>query len=124
MKGMVELAVIFSGVWLASGGCLAAPNYVAGHDCSELIPFFRRPIHDQFAEFMRLDVEKKYWVYLCGNQFVHPPALYLVEPFARDGPNVVIFLRDKLSRASDDLTIRDIVRLFKEMQRQNTYDVA
>lgn len=34
------------------------------------------------------------------------------------------FLKEKLAQAQDDLTIRDIIRVFSEMSRQRSYDVS
>jgi hypothetical protein len=70
-------------------------------------------------------VQDQYVIFICGNQFMHPPALYLVEPFARRGKAIVPFLEEKLAQAQDDdLTTRDIVFVFSEMARQQSYDVA
>ena len=55
---------------------------------------------------------------------MHPPAIYLAEPFARRGINAVPLLKEKLVQSNDDLTIRDIVLVFSEMKRINTYDVS
>jgi hypothetical protein len=72
----------------------------------------------------RADIEKQYAIYICGNQYLEPPATYLAEPFAREGAGIVGFLKNKLSLASDDGTIRDVVLVFKAMSRQRTYNVA
>jgi len=54
-------------------------------------------------------LEKQYAIYVCGNQYLEPPATYFAEPFALEGGRIVGYLKDKLSRASDDGTIRDVV---------------
>jgi len=55
---------------------------------------------------------------------MRPATQYLAEPFARGGKSVADFLRSKLAQANHDLTVRDIVRVFEEMSRSGTYDVA
>lgn len=55
---------------------------------------------------------------------MHPPMQFLAEPFARNGPEVVEFLRQKLVETHDDKTVRDIVLVFAEMSRQRSYKVA
>ncbi len=50
--------------------------------------------------------------------------MYLSQPFAEQGSKVVEFLKTKLAGAQDDLTIRDVIRVFVEMSRRGTYDVA
>jgi hypothetical protein len=75
-------------------------------------------------DFSKLSVEKQYAIYICGNQVVHPPMMYLGELFAREGEKIIGFLKVKLRETDDDATIRDLVRLFSEMSRLGTYDVA
>ena len=96
-----------------------------GTDCVQLArTFFQLPHKIQTEEFLRSDLETRYAIYLCGNQYMRPATIYLAEPFARGGKNVADFLQPKLARANDDLTVRDIVRVFREMRRIGTYDVA
>lgn len=96
-----------------------------GTDCAELSrTFFQLPDRAQTEEFLRSDIETRYAIYLCGNQYMHPATQYLAEPFARGGKSVADFLRSKLAKTNDDLTVRDIVRVFVEMKSNRTYDVA
>jgi hypothetical protein len=98
---------------------------VNGTDCAELArTFFQLPDRIQTEELLRSDIETRYAIYLCGNQYMRPATQYLAEPFARGGKSVADFLRSKLAQANDDLTVRDIVRVFEEMSRSGTYDVA
>ncbi|HVN97855.1 MAG TPA: hypothetical protein VMT62_15605 [Syntrophorhabdaceae bacterium] len=85
--------------------------------------FFGLPLKEQIDRFDRYSIEDQYSIYICGNQVVHPPTIYLDEPFAKEGIIAVDFLRTELSRTQDDLTIRDIICVFREMSRQKTYDV-
>jgi hypothetical protein len=86
--------------------------------------FFREPTKEQIKKFSTFNIEDQYSLFICGNQIVHPPALYLAEPFAANGKVVSDFLKSKLKQATDDLTIRDIIRVFTEMNRQGTHDVV
>ena|SRR3972149_832591 len=87
------------------------------------ITYFRKPLKQTIAEFTSYGLETQYTIYLCGNQYMHPPALHLATQFASGGQRAAVFLKEKLSQMDDDATIRDIVRVFVEMQRQGTYDV-
>ena len=94
-------------------------------ECNEwATSFFRTPMKDQVAEFATFPLEKQYKVFICGNQVVHPPAIYLAEPFARGGRATVDLLKLKLAKASDDVTINDITVVFAEIASQRTYHVA
>ncbi len=86
--------------------------------------FVRLPLREQLAEFDSRSVPEQYDIYLCGTQVVHPPLIHLAQPFAKDGKAAVAFLQRRLAEADDDATIRDIVMVFAEMQKQRTYDVA
>ncbi|KJV34833.1 hypothetical protein [Luteibacter yeojuensis] len=74
--------------------------------------------------FKSYDMESQYQIVMCGNQVLHPPAMELATLFAGQGAAVVPLLKAKLSRADDDLTIRDIVYVFSEMKRLHAYDPA
>ncbi|MDB5932955.1 MAG: hypothetical protein JWQ01_299 [Massilia sp.] len=76
------------------------------------------------VEFARLDIERQYLTYLCGNQKIHPPTLYLAESFAKVGAQGVPFLMAKLYLTKSDMTIRDIIYVFAWMQRLKTYNVV
>jgi hypothetical protein len=99
--------------------------HVGGYDCSELTEnFYGKPLKIRIAEFGNYELEKQYAIYICGNQFIEPPATYFAEPFAREGSKVVGFLKAKLSQTNDDGTIRDLILVFTEMSRQKTYAVS
>jgi hypothetical protein len=86
--------------------------------------FFRKPIDERIAQFSGYDIDSQYSIFICGNQFIEPPAIYLAGPFALEGRKVVALLRKKLLETKHDPTIRDIVLVFREMSRQGSYDVA
>lgn len=108
-----------------AAGCSGANNHIQGYDCPELAKtFFRKSLRTTIAEFRDFDVDKQYAIYICGNQFVHPPMIHLAEPFARGGEKVANYLKIRLLETTNDLTVRDIILVFAEMSRQKTYDVA
>ena len=86
--------------------------------------FFRKPTSEQMAQFSGLDIGDQYAVFICGNQVREPPSIHLATPFAKEGRSVVGFLKTKLTAATGDLTIRDILLVFSEMSRSKSYDVA
>ncbi|MGH6755568.1 MAG: hypothetical protein ACREDP_25765, partial [Bradyrhizobium sp.] len=94
-------------------------------DCSKLsTTFFSKPTTMQMAEFRSLDIDSQYAVFICGNQRREPPSIYLATPFAQEGKSVVGFLKAKLLAARGDLTITDILLVFEEMSRAQTYNVG
>jgi hypothetical protein len=84
--------------------------------------YFSRPLQQTIDDFTSQNLDMQYTIYLCGNQFMHPPKLHLAMPFASEGEKAAVFLTQKLEQA-DDLTTRDIILVFAEMTRQNSYDV-
>jgi hypothetical protein len=121
--GRVAKLGALSLAWMA--GCVTASGTLETSRCQELATtFFRQPFETRISDFTRRELPDQYTIFICGNQFMHPPAQYLAEPFARRGGEIVPFLRRKLAEAQDDLTVRDIVLVFSEMGRQRSYDVS
>ena len=85
--------------------------------------FFLMPKEQRDAEFQKYDIETQYKIYICGQQR-EPPMLELSSPFAQEGGRIVPLLKMKLESTDNDSRIRDIVRLFREMNDLGTYDVA
>ena len=85
--------------------------------------FFRLTIDERIKQFQEYDSETQYKLLIIGNQLVHPPALYLVDEFAKKGKSIVPFLRSKLAAAKLEVTVRDIVAVFSAMQRFGSYEV-
>jgi hypothetical protein len=105
--------------------CSAADVSVGEYRCSSLTSYFYGdPMKVRMARFAAADLEKQYAIYICGNQFREPPAMYFAGPFAQEGRRAVDFLKPKLDKATDDATIRDIINVFSEMKRRGTYEVA
>jgi hypothetical protein len=86
--------------------------------------FYKKSLKDRISMFNSYDLNSRYNIYVCGNQFVHPPAIYLASTFASKGADIVSFLKEKLLQSDDDLTVRDIILVFAEMTRLNTYAVS
>lgn len=75
-------------------------------------------------EFPSYDIDMQFQLYICGNQYIHPPLIFLKTPLAMQGEGVAAYLEGKLIDPEiDDLTIRDIVLVFEEMEYLNSYDV-
>lgn len=106
-------------------GCSVMNGQETDVNCSELsATFFRKPPRVQIAEFDGYSLDEQYEIYICGSQRVHPPAMHLTQALARQGPAAVALLKDRLRGAQDDRTIRDVIAVFVEMNREGTYDVA
>jgi hypothetical protein len=119
------LAVLVVGLLGINFDSCSGMGPAIGKQCDKWIKtFYRIPRQDQSENFRSFKIEDKYSIFICGNQIVHPPAIYLARAFAMDGNTAADFLKAKLSQAKDDLTIRDIILVFREMSRQKTCDVA
>jgi hypothetical protein len=105
--------------------CSAADLHVGTYKCSQLTEYFYgKPLKARLAQFADADLDKQYAIYICGNQYLEPPATYFARLLAREGGKVVGFLKKKLSQANDDGTIRDVIAVFAEMNGQKTYAVS
>lgn len=103
----------------------SADMSVSGYKCLRLTSYFYgEPLKARLAQFSDADLEKQFAIYICGSQYLEPPAMYFVTPFAQEGRTAANFLRTKLLQTKDDGTIRDIIMVFSEMQRAGTYPVA
>jgi hypothetical protein len=125
-RGRMAWPIVFSVATLLNApDCLAADRLVGEYRCSSLTSYFYgESMQTRIARFAVADLEKQYAIYICGNQFREPPAMYFAGPFAQEGGRAVDFLKPKLDKASEDATIRDIIHVFAEMKRQDTYEVA
>jgi hypothetical protein len=120
-------------IWLAAvavaacvTGCMVTgpKDPAVRAQCPKLLdPWFHKAPGDVSARLPSQSLETQYAVYLCGTQYVHPPAKYLAGTLASSGEPMVRFLRQKLNEHPDDLTVHDIVRVFEMMQWRRTYDV-
>lgn len=122
MSTFAKLALITATLLVA--GCSFAASSRLRATCDPwLNTFYQKPLRERIATFDSYDLKNQYQIFICGNQVIHPPAIYLAEPFAKQGAAAVPLLKAKLTQADDDLTIRDIVLVFAEMQRQRSYNV-
>lgn len=103
-----------------------SPNEDAAKmDCSKIIKtFYKLSDNKQISAFGSYNVEQQYEIYICGNQKVHPPAIYLAWLFSREGETIVEFLRKKLEAAHGDMTIYNIILVYNYMNRDKIYNVA
>jgi hypothetical protein len=120
-KWVWPCAMLLPLIW----GCASATEDSSSLNCSKLSKtFFTKPTTEQMAEFSSLDIENQYAIFICGNQVREPPSIHLATPFAKEGQSVVGFLKEKLTAATGDLTIRDILLVFSDMSRYKSYNVA
>jgi hypothetical protein len=98
---------------------VASRNGSAGDAIAD---FFRKPLAAQEKEFSRYDFDDQFRIYLAG-QRREPPYVHLADSLAREGSAVAEPLRLKLVNATDDLTIRDILAVFREMTTLQTHEV-
>lgn len=113
-------------LWIA--GCDWAVFQTRSEELSECPTlartYFAKPLAQIEDEFLSHDMDTQYTIYICGNQYMHPPALYLAAPFASQGERAATFLERKLvEHPVDDATVRDILQVFVEMRVQRTYDL-
>ncbi|WP_157798683.1 hypothetical protein [Dyella ginsengisoli] len=123
MNTLVRMVIIAASLLVA--GCGFAANSHLRNTCDPwLDTFYKKPLRERIDTFDSYDLGSQYQIFICGNQVIHPPAIYLAESFAKEGGGAVPLLKTKLVQADDDLTVRDIVLVFAEMQRQRSYDVS
>lgn len=121
----VQIALCCAALCLSVATAHSADMTVNGYKCSRLTSYcYGEPLKTRLAKFSNADLEKQFAIYICGNQYLEPPAMYFATPLAKEGHKAANFLRTKLPEATDDGTIRDIIMVFSEMQRQGTYPVA
>ncbi|HXM19606.1 MAG TPA: hypothetical protein VN934_12490 [Candidatus Tumulicola sp.] len=86
--------------------------------------FFQQPSKIQMLTFKSYSLDDQYAIFLYGNQVLEPPAIQLATAFGAEGQQVVPYLSAHLERTSRDLTVRDLVFVFREMDRQRAYNVG
>lgn len=85
--------------------------------------FFQLPSTERRKHFRDFDLETRYELLIIGSQHVEPPAMDLFDELAESGSEAVPLLRRKLESTKSEPTVRDIVMVFRDMQRFGTYDV-
>lgn len=114
--------VMVLGVVMFISGC---PYY--GMDHAKLAAareFYDQPVNERIRTFRQHSLEDQLDLFFFGNQFRHPPAIYLAPCFALNGRPAVQLLRSKLSTQPDDLSVRDITELLGMIDMMGQYDVA
>ena len=101
---------------LLTSSCVVAEN-----KNSSMKTFFQKTTSEQIDDFGRHQIEEQYELIYFGNKIVHPPAVYLISNFAKNGQAAVPLLEMKLESSRDDSEIRDIVMIFSEMSVQGSY---
>lgn len=105
------------------GGCDVGIPELSG--CPPVaVDYFTRHDWRDTHEFSSLDLDTQYIIFLCGQQRMGPARLELSEAMAMEGAPAALFLRQKLARATDDYTIRDIINVLTLMQRRGTFRVT
>jgi len=87
--------------------------------------FYGQPTEKWETAFSGYNFEDQYDIYLYGTLCVHPPYANLAWTFARQGPEIVAPLKQKLATTDDDGAIRFTILVFEKMQSYfHNYDVA
>ena len=79
---------------------------------------------EQEKQFQNYNIDEQYVLLIYGNQAVHPPVMWLITEFAKQGEIIVPFIRVKLENTNNELTIRDIIYTFEELARLKLYDFS
>jgi hypothetical protein len=102
-----------------------ASDSTAWRDRKDVVDaFYKLPLRQRIDAFPTYGFEDEYAIYLYGSQAREPPAIYLAKPFAAQGGKVVAPLSLRLGETKNDSTIRDVVLVFSEMNRQHSYNIA
>lgn len=86
--------------------------------------FFHQSTDAQAKAFREYDLRTQFELLIVGNQIVHPPAMYLVTEFAKQGSAAIPFLRDRLASTKKEVTVRDVVAILAEMHRLRSYEAS
>ncbi len=123
---IVKTAIIFLFLFIILS-CSRNEIQVQRHTCSELAKtFFKQPYNVRIKDFGTHNINKQYAIYICGNQYIHPPMLQLAGIFVneRDGIVLTDYLRSRLLETEDDITVQAIIILFNEIDKQKKYNIV
>lgn len=105
--------------------CFGGTRLSSGVQCDSVInTYFKLPRKEQVQKFTLQSQDDQYVIYMCGSQAIEPPVMGFAGAYASEGAAVVPFLKNKLQSAGDDLTVRDLVLVFNQMNTAKTYDVV
>jgi hypothetical protein len=85
--------------------------------------FFKNPPATRLERFRQYSLEDQYKIFRYGNDRFEPPIMMLPEPIAERGATAVPFLVAQLKSSTDDVTVRDILVIFKAMANAKSYGV-
>jgi hypothetical protein len=84
--------------------------------------FFRESLDDRLERLRQYSLEDQYRIFRYGNDVVHPPLTNLAIPIAERGAVAIPFLKAHLDTDDEDFSVRDILRIIREMTQLKTYD--
>jgi hypothetical protein len=84
---------------------------------------FRQSRADRMRSFRSRPLDEQLALFLYGSQEVQPPADYLADCFALNGPTGVALVRERLAVAGSDSDTRDMAALLEVIQSSGAYDV-
>lgn len=122
-KANTQWAAAFAVLLLNGAATFVHAEEITTVDCSSAIvnAFFRQEV--VVFNFTSSDLDTQFLLYVCG-QHREPPVTKLLAPFAYNGERSASYLSRKLADDKiDDLTVRDILLVFTEMERLRTYSL-
>lgn len=112
---------------LSATGCMyLGLSRVEGYSCTRYnrISIKSKSLKSLYERFANSNLDEKYAIYICQVEYTEPPLFGLEEIIAKEGEKAVGYLTMKLIESDQDIRIHDIVHIFAEMSRQNTFNVA
>jgi len=85
--------------------------------------FFDTPAGDWVERSRHYSLEDQYKIFRYGNDFKEPPVMGLAGPIAERGAAAVPFLMNQLNANADDISVRDILLIFEQMEATGSYNV-
>jgi hypothetical protein len=85
--------------------------------------FFSKPLGDRLQRLREYSLEDQYRIFRYGNDVIEPPLTDLAGPIAERGADAVPFLVRQLNSQPNDLTVMDVLLIFKTMASSKSYDV-
>jgi|SRR5579859_7598402 len=84
--------------------------------------FYKQPRETRLERMRNYSLADQYKIYRYGHDKLEPPALQLATPIAEKGSSAIPFLLQQLRSDKDELAVRDILYLLREMMSMNTFD--
>lgn len=118
------IQVIF--LFTLATSCQATKAMVDEFACADFVSskiYYGRPVEFRLAEVRGYPIDKQYAVFICGVQYMRPPAWEMAQPFASNGNAAAEFLVRKLPLIRDGTTIENIVSLLGDMNARGVYEL-